>query len=152
MQSATITRALAPLGYTLELKGSRVRVQELEPGVFDIGYVGLGHGAFAPEIHRDINMRVREGIKVTVCVDASEMAGYESAFRRAWTQWFSENKGSYYQVPILFKSALVSMGISLVNPLIGNMIIPLSDKAAYDANLKQALARARSCAPRARIA
>ena len=139
-------------GYSLELRGGKVRVHELVTGVLDIRYHGIGHAAFVPEIQRGANQRIREGHVVTICVDASELASYDTEFRKKWTSWFAEHKGHYHQVPILFRSSLVRMGINLVNPLIGNMILPFTQRSEYEAAVQRAVARTRQPAQKARIA
>jgi hypothetical protein len=77
-------------------------------------------------------------------VDASELEGYESDFRKQWTTWFRNQQGNYHQVPILFRSALVRMGINLVNPLIGNKIHALTERTQYEEVVQKAVARARA--------
>ena len=139
-------------GYALELRGGKARVHEPVLGVLDIRYHGIGHAAFVPEIQRGANQRIREGYTVTICVDASELASYDTEFRKKWTSWFAENKGHYHQVPILFRSSLVRMGINLVNPLIGNMILPFTERSEYEAAVQRAVARARTPTQKARIA
>jgi hypothetical protein len=53
-------------------------------------------------------------------------------------------------VPILFRSALVRMGINLVNPLIGNLIIAVSERSDYEQHVRDAIARAKQPVPRTR--
>lgn len=142
MDSEQVTRTTDAQGYVLTLRGSKVLVRELALAVFDIRYQGIGHGRFVTEIQRDLTRRIREGHKVSLCVDAGDLVSYESDFRRLWTKWFSENRGQFHQVPILFRSALVRMGINVVNPLIGNMILAVSHRAAYDEAVKEAVLRA----------
>jgi hypothetical protein len=153
MSSETMVRTPeAGGGYTLQMRGGKARVQELVPGVLNIRYQGIGHAAFVPEIQRGANQRIREGLTVTICVDASELVSYDTEFRKKWTSWFAESKGHYHQVLILFRSSLVRMGINLVNPLIGNMILPFTERSEYEASVQRAIARARNPTQKARIA
>jgi hypothetical protein len=134
---------LGTSGFTLEAHAGSAQVREVVTGVLDIRYVGLAHADFVPPIHELLDRRIKEGNKVSLCVDAHELQGYATEFRKAWTDWFRRQRGHYHQVPILFRSNLVRMGINLVNPLIGNMILPLSEQAAYEQALNDATMRAR---------
>lgn len=134
-------------GFSLEARAGSAQVREVVDGVLDIRYVGLAHADFVPPIHELLDRRIDEGHKVCVCVDAHELQGYAPEFRKAWTDWFRKRRGHYHQVPILFRSNLVRMGINLVNPLIGNMILSLSEPADYERALVQAVARARATKP-----
>ncbi len=144
MHTDKIKRApLGASGFSLEARAGSAQVREVVLGVLDIRYVGLAHADFVAPICELLDQRIREGHKVSLCVDAHELQGYATEFRKTWTDWFRRQRGHYHQVPILFRSSLVRMGINLVNPLIGNMILPLSEPAAYERALQEATARAR---------
>ena len=138
-----LNRVEKPDGFDLQLRKSSVSLRELAPGVFSVRYQGVGHADFVPQLQRALDARIRKGLVVALCVDASELQGYESDFRRLWTTWFTAQRGNYHQVPILFRSELVKMGINLVNPLIGNKILALTERAKYDEVVQKAVVRAR---------
>ncbi len=142
MDFEQVTRTPNAQGFTLSYRGSKVHVREVARAAFDISYHNIAYGVFAAEVQAELAPRLREGHKISLCVDASALSSYESEFRRLWSKWFSEHRGRYYQVPILFRSPLVRMGINVVNPLIGNMILALSDRAAYEQAVQASVARA----------
>jgi hypothetical protein len=117
----------------LILTGPRGRAEAdfSTPGVAVIRYVGLAMGEFTGPLQARLDAWLKEGRRVTLFVDAVALEAYETPFRKLWAGWMRDHRDALDGVHILFRSKIVEMGISIVNPLIGGLIRPWSDSAAF---------------------
>lgn len=84
----------------------------------------------------DILNRYTTGIKrLNVFCDWSEMTGYESDVRSAFTQWVASNRARV-TFHLLVGSKLVSMGVSVANLALGGILVGYTNRAAFDAALR----------------
>jgi hypothetical protein len=134
--------------FALETPRGRAEVDLRLPGLAEIRYIGLGTGDFPREIQPHLDRWVAAGKRISLFIDAAELISYETQFRSLWATWMRANRAQIDAVHILFKSKLVEMGISLVNPFVGGFIVPWSDRAGYEVALRKARddARPRSSA------
>lgn len=136
--------------FVLATPRGRAEVDLRLPGLAEIRYIGLATGAFPREIQPHLDRWVAAGKRITLFVDAAELKSYETEFRSLWATWMKTNRARLDGVHILFRSKLVEMGISIVNPFVGGFIVPWSDRAGFEAALHKArdAARPRSARPR----
>lgn len=133
-----------PDGFEQRARLGSVRMREPAPGVFETTYVGAALGAFVDEGKRRCDARLAEGRRITMFIDASKLASYETEFRTRWGKFLEEHKASIDGVHILFSSKLVYMGIVIVNGLTGGSIVPYSDRAAFERARDEAAGRRRA--------
>lgn len=125
-------------------------VTELAPAVFVTRYYGTAPVIVVDPVIKRFNARLADGHRISLSIDATDLAFFEADFRRRWTEWMRENKANLDDVHLLFSSRLVMMGAALVNATIGPKIKSFSDREEFDAAIKaaisarQALERAQS--------
>jgi hypothetical protein len=127
-----------------------VEVTELAPAVFVTRYYGTAPVIVVDPVIKRFNARLADGHRISLSIDATDLAFFEADFRRRWTEWMRDNKAKLDDVHLLFSSRLVMMGAALVNATIGPKIKSFSDREEFDSAIKaaisarQALERARS--------
>ncbi len=107
------------------------------PGLAEIRYAGLATADFPREIQARLDPWVAAGTRITLFIDAAELKSYETEFRSLWADWMRSNGAQIDAVHILFKSKLVEMGISIVNPFVGGFIVPWSDVDGFETALRK---------------
>ncbi|MEM6293632.1 MAG: hypothetical protein AAGA54_20325, partial [Myxococcota bacterium] len=107
-------------------------------GVAVITYSGGLSGEVVPHLQRSLEAMLQTHSHVALFVDAEGLTTYTTDFRKLWAAWLKEHRARLLGCHILFKSALVRMGINLVNPFVGGFIVPYSDRTRYEAALDAA--------------
>jgi hypothetical protein len=128
-----------------------VEVTELAPAVFLTRYFGTAPVIVVEPVIARFDARLADGHRISFAIDAADLAFFESAFRRRWTEWMRSNKGELDDVYLLFSSRLVMMGAALVNATIGPTIERFTDRAQFDAAIHAAIS-ARSLRARPELA
>ena len=72
-------------------------------------------------------------------VDASDLATYTTGFRKGWAAWLERHREEVGEIHMLVRTRAVKMGINIVNPLIGNILVPHSERSAFEAEIEAAL-------------
>lgn len=121
-----------------------VEVTELAPAVFVTRYYGTAPVIVVDPVLVRFNERLADGHRISLSIDATDLAFFEAEFRRRWTEWMRENKARLDDVHLLFSSRLVMMGAALVNATIGPKIKSFSDRDQFDAAIQAAIAARRS--------
>ncbi len=120
-------------------------VTELAPGVFVTRYYGTAPVLVVEPVVKRFNERLAAGHRISLSIDATDLAFFEAEFRRRWTEWMRENKTMLDDVHLLFSSRLVMMGAALVNATIGPKIKSFSDREEFDTAIKAAIAARQAC-------
>ncbi len=107
-------------------------------GVAVITYSGGLSGEVVPHLQRSLEEMLQSHDRVALFVDAEGLTTYTPDFRKRWAAWLKKHRTRLLGCHILFKSALVRMGINLVNPFVGGFIVPYSDRTRYEAALTAA--------------
>ncbi|HLL52342.1 MAG TPA: hypothetical protein VK447_02290 [Myxococcaceae bacterium] len=108
------------------------------PAVALVRYKGHADEALYEPISGEMNALLQRVPKVTLFVDFAECGSYDTDFRARWTEWFRANAPKLVGSHILQKSALVKMGIQLVNLIIGQVLTPVTDPAEFERQLEAA--------------
>lgn len=124
----------------IEHEHGHVEVRELAPAVFVTRYYGTAPVIVVDPVIERFDRRIAEGRRVSVSIDATDLAFFEAEFRRRLTDWMRDNKAQLDDVHLLFSSRLVMMGAALVNATIGPKIKSFADRDDFDAAIKQAIA------------
>jgi hypothetical protein len=126
-----------------------VEVCELAPAVFVTRYYGTAPVIVVDPVIELFDQRLGDGHRISLSIDATDLAFFEAEFRRRWTEWMREHKAQLDDVHLLFSSRLVMMGAALVNATIGPKIKSFSDREQFNAAIQAAIA-ARRATERAR--
>lgn len=114
-------------------------VTELAPAVFVTRYYGTAPVIVVDPVIKRFNARIADGHRISLAIDATDLAFFEADFRRRWTEWMRENKSKLDDVHLLFSSRLVMMGAALVNATIGPKIKSFSDREDFDTAIRAAI-------------
>lgn len=123
-----------------------VEVIELAPAVFVTRYFGTAPLIVVEPVLTRFNARLAAGHRISLAIDAADLAFFEAAFRRRWTEWMRSHKGDLDDVYLLFSSRLVMMGAALVNATIGPTIESFTDREQFDTAIRAAIS-ARAARP-----
>lgn len=139
---------LLDLGDRLVLRHDtgHAELREPYPSVFVTRYFGAAPAiCYAPFVAR-LDLRLAEGRRVSLSIDATALALFESEFRQRWTTWMGEHKNRLDDVNLLFSSRLVMMGAALVNATIGPKIKSFAEPARFEAAIEAAIEARRELA------
>lgn len=124
----------------IEHEHGHVEVRELAPGVFITRYYGTAPVVVVDPILERFDARISTGLRISLSIDATDLAFFEAEFRRRLTDWMRDNKAHLDDVHLLFSSRLVMMGAALVNATIGPKIKSFADRDEFDEAIKSAIA------------
>jgi hypothetical protein len=139
---------LLELGDRLVLRHDtgHAELREPYPSVFVTRYFGAAPAiVYAPFVAR-LDARLAEGRRVSLSIDATALALFESEFRQRWTEWMRDNKNHLDDVNLLFSSRLVMMGAALVNATIGPKIKSFAEPEKFEAAIAMAIEARRELA------
>lgn len=117
-----------------------VEVIELAPAVFITRYYGTAPAIVVDPVLEILNRRLDDGHRISLSIDATDLAFFEAEFRRRLTDWMRDNKARLDDVHLLFSSRLVMMGAALVNATIGPKIKSFADRDEFNAAIQAAIA------------
>jgi hypothetical protein len=107
------------------------------PTVALVRYKGHAEEELYGPISEAMNALLQRVPKVTLFVDFEELNSYDTGFRTLWTAWFKANASKLVGSHILQKSALVKMGIQLVNLFVGEVLTPVTDRNEFQRRLEE---------------
>lgn len=114
-------------------------VSELAPAVFVTRYYGTAPVIVVDPVIALFEQRIASGHRISLSIDATDLAFFEAEFRRRWTDWMRDRKAELDDVHLLFSSRLVMMGAALVNATIGPKIKSFSDREQFNAAIQAAI-------------
>lgn len=123
----------------IEHEHGHVEVRELAPAVFMTRYYGTAPVIVVDPILERFDRRIADGHRISLSIDATDLAFFEAEFRRRLTDWMRDNKGHLDDVHLLFSSRLVMMGAALVNATIGPKIKSFAERDEFEAAIKAAI-------------
>ncbi len=126
-----------------------VEVKELAPAVFVTRYYGTAPVIVVDPVVKLFDDRIAQGHRISLSIDATDLAFFEAEFRRRWTEWMRDNKAKLDDVHLLFSSRLVMMGAALVNATIGPKIKSFSEREEFNEAIQTAIAARKATQPKA---
>ena len=123
----------------IEHEHGHVELRELAPAVFITRYYGTAPVIVVDPVLERFDRRIAEGHRISLSIDATDLAFFEAEFRRRLTDWMRENKAKLDDVHLLFSSRLVMMGAALVNATIGPNIKGFAKRDEFDAAIQSAI-------------
>jgi hypothetical protein len=119
-------------------------VQHPAPGVLVFIEAGSLDIRFADPIILHSDRALTEARTVEVFVDAYDLVGYDPEVRNAASGWLRRNASRVSAQHMLVRSRFTKMGLAVVSLAFGGLIHGHHDRKSFDAELAQALRRARS--------
>jgi len=108
-------------------------------GVVLVRYQGHAEVALYDPISQEMEAQLSRFSKLHLFVDFEELASYDTEFRTRWTEWFRRNRSNLLDAHVLQGSALVKMGIQLVNLFVGELFSLLVEREPFEKKLEQAV-------------
>ncbi|PRP96499.1 hypothetical protein ENSA5_35750 [Enhygromyxa salina] len=124
----------------IEHEHGHVEIRELASAVFVARIYGTAPVIVVDPMLERFNERIDDGHRISLSIDATDLAFFEAEFRRRLTDWMGENKLRLDDVHLLFSSRLVMMGAALVNATIGPKIKSFAEREAFDGAIEAAIA------------
>ncbi|HLL54967.1 MAG TPA: hypothetical protein VK447_15535 [Myxococcaceae bacterium] len=130
-----------------ELENGRIRYKagrcEVEmtlpaPHVALLRYKGYAPAEIVEPLIADASELVARVGPMRVFIDATDMHGYDSAFRTRFAEWYREQQGKVTGV-MLLQSGLLRMAVQFVNLFGGAAIEPVSNRAEFERRLQEAV-------------
>jgi hypothetical protein len=122
---------------------SEVRIWTPCPGIIRFKYFGFNEAASVPWMGETANRMVRAGpTPVDMFVDCWDQEGYEPGFRTGLTEWNKRIQSDIRSMPLLIRSKIASMGITVSNIALGGLLVPYTDRQTFDREIMAATARA----------
>jgi hypothetical protein len=90
-----------------------------------------GDGEFAPPIVTAFDVIADAGRNVEIFFDMGKMVNYDSALRTRLTSHFLEHRPKIASLHVFTRSRIVSMGVSVANLALGNLITSHSDVGRF---------------------
>jgi hypothetical protein len=94
-------------------------------------FSGHGDGEFAPPIIAVFDGIADAGRQVEIFFDMGKLVNYDSALRTLLTTHFSEHRPKIASLHVFTRSRLVSMGVSVANLALGNLITSYRDVGRF---------------------
>jgi hypothetical protein len=123
---------------------SEVRIWTPVPGVIRFKYFGFNEAAAVPWMSETANRMVREGRSpVDMFVDCWDQDGYEPGFRTGLVEWNKRIRKDIRSMPLLIRSKIASMGITVSNIALGGLLVPYTDRQKFERAVQDSMAEAR---------
>ena len=110
------------------------------PGVALVVFSGVAGAEFAPLLTHWLDTEIAAHGSLAFFADAEDLSSYHTGFRKHFTDWLQTNRPALGTVHALVASRVVQMGITLVNPLVGNFIKAYSSRSSFEQELEEAQA------------
>jgi hypothetical protein len=123
----------------VEERVGRFEVSFPARGVVHCVIAGGATETMSPQVFAALENQVQLHGTLAMFFDAGEMHSYTTAFRKQWTGWLKQHRPHISQLEVFLRSAVVRMGVNLVNPLIGNFIHASSDRVDFERLLREAI-------------
>lgn len=121
----------------------------LAPGVIHLRFAGRLKIQHIKVMFDAGNEAIAAGHRLTLAIDAHDVHGYHTEVRKIAQRWLKDNREHIDTLFVLFRSPLVKMAVSMVNPVVGGFIVSYNDYEEFDAELAKAARKARARAEQA---
>jgi hypothetical protein len=122
--------------------GGRIVIRWPAPHVIVYVESGFLSAAFVAVINEELDMFVGKSDRpIHVFVDAWELDGYDSEIRIGASRWLEQNRERVAKQHMLVRSRLTRMGLAVAGLMLGGLLQGYTDREAFDASLKEAIAR-----------
>ena len=114
------------------------------PGVIRFKYFGFNEASAVPWMAETADRMVVEGRSpADMFVDCWDQTGYEPGFRTGLTDWNKRIQNDIRSMPILIRSKIASMGITVSNIALGGLLVPYTDPQKFERAVQDAMVEAR---------
>ncbi len=114
------------------------QIKRLAPGAVFFRKVGHFTAEAFPTLVAPFADELAQHKSVVMWCDCDDFETYGSGYRERWTEWFKSAPKGAIRAHILVRSAMVKMGVQVVN-LAVRIFEPYSKRDAFNAALKAAL-------------
>ncbi len=124
---------------------SEVRIWMPLPGVIRFKYFGFSEAAAVPWMAETANRMIKVGGRspVDMFVDCWNQEGYEPGFRTGLTDWNRRIYNDIRTMPLLIRSKVAAMGITVSNIALGGLLVPFTEPQQFDRAYHESVLAAR---------
>ena len=124
----------------IEHEHGYVELREPAPALFRTRYYGTAPASVVEPVAERFAARLAEGQRVCICIDATDLAFFESAWRQRWSEWFAEHRSRLDDILLLYSSRLVMMGVALIQAPHGPTIKSYAEPADFERAIETMIA------------
>lgn len=103
-----------------------------------VEYEGVVPGDVCGPVSAFADAEIQRAGRLAFFIDAERMKSYDSTFRRQWTEWLGDRRAKLDGVHLLIRSRVVQMGLTIVNPLVGNYLVGHGERSSWERALTDA--------------
>ena len=124
---------------------SEVRIWMPLPGIIRFKYFGFSEATAVPWMAETANRMIKVGGRspVDMFVDCWNQEGYEPGFRTGLTDWNKRIQKDIRTMPLLIRSKIAAMGITVSNIALGGMLVPFTDPQQFERTYQESVLAAR---------
>ncbi len=126
---------------TWESDRGRLVITQPVFGVIVFTYFGHATVPMVTFIEQSVDLVLAKGSKPDLFIDLDAIDGYDSAYRRAISEWGARNYRRFGEVRVLVRSRIVAMGIAVSNLTAANKLQPTTKRQEFQAAIDAAIAR-----------
>lgn len=122
----------------------------MAPGVLHVRFAGHLQAEHVHPMIAGGDLAIAQGFRPLVAIDAHDVHAYETEVRKMWQRWLFEHRERVFANWVLFRSPLIKMAVTLINPVVGGIIRPFASAQEFDIALAGICDRARQGDPQLR--
>jgi hypothetical protein len=115
------------------------------PGIIRFKYFGFSEASAVPWMADTANRMIKVGRRspVDMFVDCWQQEGYEPGFRTGLTDWNKQIQKDIRTMPLLIRSKIAAMGITVSNIALGGMLVPFTEPQQFERAYQESVLAAR---------
>jgi hypothetical protein len=115
------------------------RLRRLSRSVAEVTLSGYGEAPLVPLTVEHLRAWRFDAVRMTLFVDASELAAYSPEFRREWTLWLLNAVADLAVVYVLGDARALFTGVPASGVVLSDLVRRVRDRADYEAKKQEAI-------------
>ena len=137
MSGARVEREGSIISVVSERGSSRLR--RLARSVAEVTISGHGDADLVPRTVEHLRAWRFEAVRMTLFVDASELAAYSLEFRREWTLWLLNAVHDLAMVYVLGDARAIYTGVPASGVVLSDLVRGVRDREAFESKKREAI-------------
>ncbi len=115
------------------------RLRKLSRAVAEVTISGDGDASLVPSTVENLRAWCFDAVRMTLFVDASELAAYSPEFRREWTLWLLNAVEDLAGVYVLGDPRAIYSAVPASSVVLSDLVRGVRDRAGYEAKKQEAI-------------
>ncbi len=141
MESRQFSERVFADAETWESERGRVVITQPVLGVIVFTYSGYATLPAVAFIEEAVDRVLAKDVRPDLFIDLDDLDGYDTAYRRAISEWGVRKLSRFGEVRVMVRSRIVAMGIAVSNLTAANKLKPTTKRLEFDAAIEAAIAR-----------